>query len=232
MTGIINVYKEKGYTSFDVVAIVRRLCKVKKVGHTGTLDPQAEGVLPVCVGRAATRLAGIITDGGKSYQAELILGMTTDTGDHTGQVLTRSESIPPIQDILEAAKSFEGGYMQVPPMYSALKINGQRLYKLARAGQTVERAPRPVEISRINLLEGSGNRIWIEVDCGKGTYIRSLCEDIGAKLNCGGCMGDLIRTKSGPFTVESALRLSELESLIEEERFDSFLLPPEVVTYG
>ena len=264
MTGIINIYKEKDYTSHDVVAIVRKLLsnvakkdnskKGKiKVGHTGTLDPQAEGVLPICVGRA-TKLADYLTNGtelsapDKSYRAELILGMTTDTDDHTGKILTGgsidsnyniderarslSESkislagIPlarmPLTRIEEAVLSFVGGYMQTPPMYSAIKIDGKKLYDLARAGKTVERKPRHVDISRIAIVDINleNNRLWLEVDCSKGTYIRSLCADIGQKLGCGGCMGDLIRTKSGTFCLENSIRLSELKLAVEENSWD------------
>lgn len=252
--GVINIYKEKGYSSHDVVAIVRRLLRTKKVGHTGTLDPQAEGVLPICVGRA-TKLAGYLTNEGKSYRAELILGKTTDTGDHTGTVLSHNKvsssgdatflsfADMDYRRIKEVIESFVGGYMQIPPMYSAIKVNGQRLYKLARAGIEVERKARPVEISRIEILADGDDRLdcnvdqldcsavqvvsdthhlvsvthqlTLDIDCGKGTYIRSLCEDIGEKLGCGGCMGNLVRTRSGVFTVKNALRLSELEQAIK-----------------
>lgn len=230
MTGVINVYKEKGYTSFDVVAIIRKLLSKGhkgriKTGHTGTLDPQAEGVLPICVGRA-TKLAGHLTDTGKSYRAELILGITTDTCDNTGQILSKSSVNFDIKKIEEAVMSFSGGYMQVPPMYSALKVNGQRLHELARAGKTVERSPRKVEISRIAIIDKdpANNRLVLDVDCGKGTYIRSLCADIGQKLGCGGCMGDLTRTKSGGFHIENALGISDIKQAAEENRRD-FLIP-------
>ncbi|MCL2398424.1 MAG: tRNA pseudouridine(55) synthase TruB [Defluviitaleaceae bacterium] len=254
MTGIINIYKEKGYTSHDVVAIVRKLLsnykkdieesqekdntdkkgKKRKIktGHTGTLDPQAEGVLPICVGRA-TKLADYLTVGighstsDKSYRAELILGMTTDTDDHTGKILTTGSTDGiKISAIEEVITSFIGGYMQTPPMYSAIKIEGKKLYDLARAGKTVERKSRHVDIPRIAITDINleNNRLWIEVDCSKGTYIRSLCADIGQKLGCGGCMGDLIRTKSGTFHLKDSIYLSELKPAIEENRRD-FLMP-------
>ena len=228
MTGVINIYKEKGYTSHDVVAIVRKMLgkaynsKIK-TGHTGTLDPQAEGVLPICVGRA-TKLAGYLTATDKSYQAELILGMTTDTYDVTGQILTTA---PVDADFLksaaikEAVDFFIGGYEQTPPMYSALKVNGKKLYELARAGKSIEVNSRWVDIKDINIIKDKAainknsiainkNSIWLNIDCGKGTYIRSLCADIGSKLGCGGCMGNLIRTKTGTFTIDKSMRLSEL----------------------
>jgi len=219
MNGVINVYKEKGYTSHDVVAIIRKRLGRVKTGHTGTLDPQAEGVLPVCIGRA-TKLADYLMAADKSYRAELILGTTTDTDDQTGQVLSTSPVNYSEAAIQQAVAFFEGTYMQMPPMYSALKIKGKKLYQLAREGKTVERKAREVIISCINILEINENRIWMDVDCGKGTYIRSLCADIGQKLGCGGCMGDLIRTKSGSFTLENASRIDEIDkhSIIPIER--------------
>ena len=209
MNGVINVYKEKSYTSHDVVAIIRKRLGRIKTGHTGTLDPQAEGVLPVCIGRA-TKLADYLMATDKSYKAELILGITTDTDDHTGQVLNTAPVNYSEAAIQQAVAFFEGTYMQMPPMYSALKVNGKKLYQLAREGKTVERKAREVTISRITILEINKNRIWMDVDCSKGTYIRSLCADIGKKLGCGACMGNLIRTKSGNFTVENAVRLDEI----------------------
>jgi tRNA pseudouridine55 synthase len=194
------------------------------VGHTGTLDPQAEGVLPVCVGRA-TKLAGSLTAQDKSYLAELVLGITTDTGDTTGAVTSTSDVNVSLPDIEKCVSSFVGGYMQVPPMYSAIKVNGKKLYELARAGKTIEREARFVEIYRIEIKEAGCSeaancRIWLDIDCGKGTYIRSLCEDIGGKLGCGGTMGALTRTRSGAFALENALRLSEIERKIKEDSWD------------
>lgn len=233
INGVINVYKEKGYTSHDVVAVVRKYLRIYaaehgkiKVGHTGTLDPQAEGVLPICVGRA-TKLAGDLTAQNKSYRAQLILGLTTDTGDHTGQTLTSCKVDVSPDALSEAINHFVGGYMQTPPMYSAIKIGGKKLYELARQGKSVEREPRHVEIFSIKMIEEnmSDNRMWLDIDCGKGTYIRSLCEDIGKRLNCGGCMGDLIRTKSGMLTVDNTLRLHEIEQIMKDGRWD-FLINP------
>jgi len=209
MTGVINVYKEKGYTSHDVVAIVRKKFGRIKTGHTGTLDPQAEGVLPICLGRA-TKLAGYLTAQDKSYRAELILGLTTDTYDNSGTTLTTAPVDYTIQEIREAVDFFVGSYMQMPPMYSAIRVGGKRLYELAREGITIERKARQVEITRIEMKQ-ENNRLWLDIDCSKGTYIRSLCADIGEKLGCGACMGDLLRTRSGSFTLQNAQKLSELE---------------------
>ncbi|MCL2015324.1 MAG: tRNA pseudouridine(55) synthase TruB [Defluviitaleaceae bacterium] len=227
---MINVYKEKGYTSHDVVAVLRRILRTKKVGHTGTLDPQAEGVLPVCVGRA-TKLADFVMSENKTYVAEVILGMTTDTDDNWGKVQTSSPVTATDTEILAAVQSFVGGYMQVPPMYSAIKVNGERLYKLARKGETgenIKRPPRKVEIFNIKIVEFDKNAngvFTIEVECGKGTYIRSLCADIGKKLGCGACMGNLTRTKTGGFTLETAFRLSQIEKMAQAAEYSKFLTP-------
>lgn len=211
-SGIINVYKEKGFTSFDVVAKLRGILKTKKIGHTGTLDPDAEGVLPVCIGRA-TRVCDILTEKDKVYEAVLLLGVETDTQDTSGQVLNEL----PVEMSEEAVKavitSFVGEYAQIPPMYSALKVNGRKLYELAREGKTVERSPRNVQIFSIEILEMALPRVRMNVHCSKGTYIRTLCHDIGQKLGCGGCMEKLLRTKVGVFTLENALKLSEIDEL-------------------
>ena len=231
MTGVINVYKEKDYTSHDVVAVVRKFLRQEygkiKIGHTGTLDPQAEGVLPICIGRA-TKIAANITADSKTYRAELILGLTTDTGDHVGKVIKTSEVKVTFEALEESVKSFTPGYMQIPPMYSALKINGKKLYELARQGKTVERQPRYVEIPRIDILGWNNNdRAWLDIDCGKGTYIRSLCEDIGQKLQTGGCMGNLVRTRSGAFNLDDAVTLSKIEQLIKDGRLQEVMHEPE-----
>lgn len=200
ISGILNIYKEKGYTSHDVVAKLRGIVGQKKIGHTGTLDPDAEGVLPVCLGRA-TKVCGLLTDKDKTYEAVLLLGRTTDTQDATGQILSERPLISDGREITpEMAKAcvmnFEGEYDQVPPMYSALKVNGKKLYELAREGKTVERKSRKVSIRRIRITEIDLPRIRMEVECSKGTYIRTLCHDIGEKLGCGGCMESLLRTGS------------------------------------
>lgn len=216
INGIINVYKEKGYTSFDVVARLRGILKTKKIGHTGTLDPDAEGVLPVCLGKA-TKVCGLLTDKKKEYETVMLLGKTTDTQDISGAVLAEQEVLTPEQEVRRAVMSFVGDYMQVPPMYSALKVNGKKLCDLARAGVTVERKARPVTIFSIEILEIMLPRVRMRVNCSKGTYIRTLCQDIGEKLGCGACMEKLLRTRVSEFGVEDALRLSEIEALVEKE---------------
>lgn len=214
-SGIINVYKEKGFTSFDVVAKLRGILKTKKIGHTGTLDPDAEGVLPVCIGRA-TKVCDILTDKDKVYEAVLLLGVETDTQDTTGEILKElpveeSESV-----VKEAILSFVGEYAQIPPMYSALKVNGKKLYELAREGKTVERKARNVQIFSIEILEMDLPRVRMSVHCSKGTYIRTLCHDIGQKLGCGGCMEKLLRTKAGIFELADTLKLAEIDVLAKE----------------
>lgn len=213
--GIINVYKEKGFTSFDVVAKARGIFKQKKIGHTGTLDPDAEGVLPLCFGKA-TKVCELLTEKRKEYKAVMLLGKVTDTQDISGTVLEEREVNITEEEVCAAVLSFTGDIMQIPPMYSALKVNGQKLCDLARAGKTVERKARPVTIYEIEILNIELPRVTIRVNCSKGTYIRTLCEDIGAKLKCGACMESLLRTKVSEFYVEDALKLSELEALVKE----------------
>ncbi|GKX31746.1 tRNA pseudouridine synthase B [Vallitalea longa] len=222
MNGIINIYKEKGYTSFDVVAILRKKLRIKKVGHTGTLDPEAEGVLPVCIGKA-TKVADYITDTTKIYQATMTLGIETDTQDHTGKILNQKEVTSTHEEIEEAIKSFIGDYKQVPPMYSALKVNGKRLYELARQGKTVERKARDIYIYDIEIIKIEGNNIDIKVECSKGTYIRTLCADIGAELGCGAHMSKLVRTKSSLFHIESSLKLKEIDYYIENNSLNEII---------
>ena len=210
--GIINIYKEKGFTSHDVVAKMRGICKQKKIGHTGTLDPDATGVLPVCLG-SGTKLCDMLTDKDKEYVAELLLGVETDTQDISGQVLRECAPVMDEETVREAVLSFQGEYMQVPPMYSALKVNGKKLYELARAGKEVERQARPVNIQEIEILEMQLPVVKIRVACSKGTYIRTLCADIGEKLGCGGTMQSLLRTRVGIFKAEDAITLTQLEEL-------------------
>ena len=184
--GIINVYKEKGFTSHDVVAKLRGIVGQKKIGHTGTLDPDATGVLPVCLGKA-TKLCDLLTDKNKTYEAVLLLGKTTDTQDITGEVLEeKSTEALTEEKVREAIEGFIGDYEQIPPMYSALKVNGKKLYELAREGKVIERKARPVKILDIQILEIDLPKVRMEVSCSKGTYIRTLCHDIGDKLGCGG----------------------------------------------
>ncbi|BCK00100.1 tRNA pseudouridine(55) synthase TruB [Anaerocolumna chitinilytica] len=213
INGIINVYKEKGYTSHDVVAKLRGILKQKKIGHTGTLDPDAEGVLPVCLGNA-TKLCDILTDKSKAYRAVLLLGITTDTQDITGKVMEERAVTAGKEEILEAILSFRGSYDQIPPMYSALKVGGKRLYELAREGKEIPRESRKVELHSITVesLDMNTKEAVIVVECSKGTYIRTLCHDIGEKLLCGGCMKALTRIRSGEFDITESLKLGEIET--------------------
>lgn len=224
--GILLVHKPAGITSFDVVARIRRLYGTKKVGHTGTLDPMATGLLGVLVGRAV-KASEFLTEKDKEYIAGLRLGLTTDTEDTTGKTLTESDDIPPKETVLETAKTFVGDIMQVPPLYSALKVNGQKLVDLARQGITVEREARPITIYALD-IDGDGKDYTMRVACSKGTYIRTLCADIGAKLGCGGAMSSLIRTKAGIFDLENAYTLEALEAMTPEERYAK-LLPTELL---
>ena len=227
MDGIFNIYKEKGFTSHDVVAIVRRTIHMKKVGHTGTLDPDAEGVLPVCVGKA-TKLSDVIMDGRKSYRAMLRLGMTTTTEDASGEVLETKEVDFNEDKIREVVASFIGKLEQVPPMYSAVKVNGKKLYELAREGKEIERKSRTIEVYDIRIRQFlPPDRVEIDVDCSKGTYIRTLCSDIGKALGCGGHMAELLRTRTGAFSLENAIKLDELKALAEQEKVETVLLTME-----
>lgn len=216
INGIVNVYKEKGFTSFDVVAKMRGMFHQKKIGHTGTLDPDAEGVLPVCLGKA-TKVCDLLTDKDKEYKAVLLLGQETDTQDVSGMVLNESPVTVTEDEVREAILSFVGDYEQVPPMYSALKVNGQKLCDLARKGITVERKARLVTIHKIEIISINLPEVEMIVSCSKGTYIRTLCDDIGKKLGCYGCMKSLLRTRVDKFTVERALTLAQLQQLIEEK---------------
>lgn len=230
MNGVINIYKNTGMTSFDVVAMVRRVAKMKKVGHTGTLDPAASGVLPVCLGKA-TKIIDYIMENKKVYRVNLKLGMVTDTYDLEGEVLREEEASHITKDeILNCINSFVGTIDQVPPMYSALKQNGVRLYELARQGIEVHREARKITIYSIeNIKIESNDNIQMDVCCSKGTYIRSLCYDIGEKLNVGATMTALERIQNGPFTKEEAINIEDLtEELLEkhiisiEKALDSF----------
>ncbi len=223
--GIINVYKEKGFTSHDVVAKLRGMTKQRKIGHTGTLDPDATGVLPVCLGRA-TKLCDLLTDKDKTYETVLLLGVTTDTQDVSGEVLDRRSTKELTEtQVREAVQSFVGEYDQIPPMYSALKVNGRKLYELAREGKTIERKARRVKIYEIEILEMQLPRVRMRVTCSKGTYIRTLCHDIGEKLSCGGCMEELVRTKVSRFEIGEAYTLDEISELCREEKLQRVVLP-------
>ena len=227
--GMINVYKEPGYTSHDVVARLRGILKQKKIGHTGTLDPAAQGVLPVCLG-IGTRLCDLLTDRDKTYCAVLLLGQETDTQDITGKVLREEREKAMTLDeenIRRTVGGFIGDYNQIPPMYSALKVQGKKLYELARQGKTVEREARPVKIYEIEIEEISLPRIRLTVSCSKGTYIRTLCHDIGEALGCAGCMEQLTRTRASGFRIEDSLKLDEIEALAGEGRIAERIVPVE-----
>ena len=224
MDGILNVYKEKGYTSHDVVAKLRGILKQKKIGHTGTLDPEAQGVLPVCLGNA-TKVCDILTDQDKVYSTVLLLGKETDTQDCTGQVQREQEVTVSEEEVRTCIASFVGAYSQVPPMYSALKVNGKKLYELAREGKTVERQARTVQIYEICITKICLPRIFMTVSCSKGTYIRTLCHDIGQKLGCGGCMESLLRQKVSVFTLDHAKTLAQIEAMKKEGALLDFVIP-------
>ena len=218
MNGIVIVDKPQGWTSQDVTARLRRVFNTRRIGHGGTLDPMATGVLPVFVGRA-TRGVEFFEHAEKTYETVLRLGMTTDTEDVTGTVLSESP-VSVTQEQAEAAlEQFRGEIMQVPPMYSALKVNGQKLCDLARKGREVERQPRPITIHELTLLEMGETTLRLRVRCSKGTYIRTLCKDIGEALGCGGCMAELRRTSAGEYTIEEAVPLQMLLDTQEPENY-------------
>lgn len=223
--GAIVINKSPGFTSHDVVAKLRGITGQKKIGHTGTLDPDAEGVLIVCLG-AATRISDMLMDESKEYEAVMLLGVTTDTQDMSGEVLDeRSTKGLSEDEVTRAIKSFIGDISQIPPMYSAIKQNGKKLYELARAGVEVERKPRDITIHDIEIINMDLPEVTIRVSCSKGTYIRTLCNDIGEKLGCGASMKHLTRTKSGSFTIEKSLTLDEVQALKDSGRLDEAVTP-------
>lgn len=227
--GIINVYKEKGYTSFDVVARMRGICGQKKIGHTGTLDPDAEGVLPVCLGKA-TKVCDMLTDSDKVYRAVMQLGVETDTQDMTGTILKEADTSGLAEQyVMGAVMQFEGEIFQVPPMYSALKVNGKKLCDLARAGVTVERKARPVTIYKIFVENIELPYVTMTVSCSKGTYIRTLCHDIGAKLGCGAAMKSLVRLQAAGYRIEDAYKLDALQEFSESGTLKDVVTPIERV---
>lgn len=229
MNGIICIYKEKGPTSFDVVAAVRHIFGTKKVGHGGTLDPLAEGVLPIFIG-SATKAADFCPDDTKQYRAGFKFGITTDTQDITGNVLALSNQYVSRNKMIMIERKFKGEQQQVPPMYSAIKVNGQKLYDLARKGVEVERKPRTVTIYDLKIENYENNQGTMLVTCSKGTYIRTLIHDIGRELGVGGVMTSLVRTKSGVFTVEQCYSLGDLAGRSPEE-LEKLLMPIEEL-YG
>ena len=222
--GILNIYKEKGYTSHDVVAKLRGILRQKKIGHTGTLDPEAQGVLPVCLGRA-TKVCDMLTGYRKSYRSVLRLGIVTDTQDMTGQILSEAEVSCKEDEIISCIQGFTGRQQQIPPMYSALKVGGKKLYELARRGIEVERKARGIEIFSINIEEIRLPYVTMTVECSKGTYIRTLCHDIGQALGCGGCMESLLRIKVGTFAAEDSVKLAEVEKLYRENKLSEIVIP-------
>ncbi|MBR2353662.1 MAG: tRNA pseudouridine(55) synthase TruB [Clostridia bacterium] len=225
-SGLLIVNKHSGVTSHDIVGKVRRLFGTRRVGHTGTLDPMASGVLVVLIGRAAKAAEYLVADE-KKYRALLCLGLTTDTEDTTGTVLSHTDQIPTKEEILSVCDKFMGEIEQIPPMYSALKVDGQKLCDLARKGVTVERKPRPVTVYELSCSSTEQQDQYIlDVHCSSGTYIRTLCADIGASLGCGGAMGDLCRTETGGFSLCDAHTVAELEAMTEDERL-SCLIPTE-----
>lgn len=230
MDGILLIDKPIGKTSHDMVYFVRRLTGIKKVGHTGTLDPDATGVLPVCIGKA-TKVCDMLTASDKIYEAVLALGKTTDTQDASGNVLTEKEVNVTCDDIIRITESFIGEIEQIPPMFSAIKKDGKKLYELARQGITIEREPRKVTIFDIKVknIDLSLNIIRLVVHCSKGTYIRTLCEDIGNALGCGGYMHSLRRLSSGGFSIENCSTCDELKEIAELGKLSDYIIPADKV---
>ena len=222
MDGIIVVNKEQDYTSFDVVAKLRGILKQKKMGHTGTLDPMATGVLPVCLG-AGTKLCDMMTDSKKIYRVEMLLGKDYDTEDVTGELLAESPVNVSEEEVRTCVTTFVGELEQLPPMYSAVKVNGKKLCDYARAGKEVERKPRKVTIYGIEIEKINLPVVTMKVSCSKGTYIRTLCREIGEKLGCHGCMQSLVRTYTGGFSIEEAKTIDEIERYRDEGRLGELL---------
>jgi tRNA pseudouridine55 synthase len=225
MNGILNILKPTGMTSHDVVSSVRRILNMKKAGHAGTLDPNVAGVMVICVGKG-TKLSDYLMSGDKEYICELVLGQSTDTQDSYGVVADKADSVNVSREgIINVLKEFEGEQMQVPPMYSAVKLNGKKLYEYARQNITVEKPGKLIEIKEIKLLKFEGTRVLIQVKCSKGTYMRTLCNDIGEKLGIYGHMGVLIRTEAKGLRIENSVTLDELKFLFENNRLNECLLP-------
>ncbi|GER83217.1 tRNA pseudouridine synthase B [Thermogemmatispora aurantia] len=228
MDGILNINKPVGLTSHDVVARVRRLLRQQRVGHAGTLDPLASGVLPVCVG-LATRVADYLSESGKAYQAEIVLGVETDTYDREGQVLN-TQPVPDItrEQIESLLRTFLGPQLQVPPPYSAIKLQGEPAYRRARAGESLKLEARPVVIERLVLLAWEKPRLQLEIECSKGTYIRSLAHDLGQRLGCGAYLSALLRTRSGPLTLQESITLEQLAEALASGNLERYLLPLDI----
>lgn len=224
MNGLIIINKEDGFTSHDVVAKMRGICKQRKIGHTGTLDPMATGVLPVCLGKG-TGVCSYLTDSDKEYRGKFRLGIQTDTQDIRGTILETKEVYCTQEDVRNLISTFIGKQEQMPPMYSALKVNGQKLCDLARSGKVIERALRPIEIYNITILDIQMPEVEILVSCSKGTYIRTLCHDIGEKLGCGACLIELERTKAAGFTLDQAITLKQLQELKDNDQLEQVCIP-------
>ncbi len=237
INGVINVYKETGYTSRDAVSRLSGILRQRKIGHTGTLDPAAEGVLPMCVGKA-TKLCELLTDHTKQYLAVMKLGIATDTEDTTGEITSRTdfddrwyEETLSYDYVSGIIKGFSGTQLQTPPMYSAKRIGGKRLYELAREGKVVERKPCEITIHNIEIknINAAEREISILVDCSKGTYIRTLCKDIGEKLGCKAAMKSLLRTKTGDFYMENSYKLDEIEQMVKDGKLQDIIIPVEEI---
>ena len=228
INGVINVYKEPCFTSHDVVAKLRGILKQKKIGHMGTLDPNAVGVLPVCLGKA-TKLCDILSEKDKTYNATLLLGLDTDTQDTSGEVISKADtdSIMELSEdkVFETIKSYIGDYDQIPPMFSAIKIGGEKLYNLARRGEVIERPARHCRIIDITVTKMELPRVDLHVTCSKGTYIRTLCHDIGKDLGVGGCMEKLVRTKVERFSVEDSITLKQIEEFRDNNTLEDYITP-------
>ncbi len=230
--GIIVVKKEKHFTSFDVVAVLRGICRQKKIGHTGTLDPDAEGVLPVCLGNA-TKICEFLTDGVKEYRAEMVFGIVTDTQDTTGTVLSSRDTSGLTEEMVrDACTKMQGEIRQIPPMYSAKKVNGKKLVDLARKGIEVDRPARPVTIYELRIEEISLPKLTFTVRCSKGTYVRTICHDLGQILGCGGAMTSLLRTEASGFSLEDALTLDEIRDIAAREELEDIIRPVSLVFSG
>lgn len=226
LNGVLNIYKEKGYTSHDIVAKMRGILKQKKIGHTGTLDPDATGVLPICLGQA-TKLCDMLVEHDKTYKAVMLLGTETDTQDISGKILSEKPVTCSEELVKNTVLGYIGIYNQVPPMYSARKVNGKKLYELARQGKVVERESKQVSIHDIHIEEINLPEVTMTVKCSKGTYIRTLCHDIGQTLGCGACMENLIRTQTGQFRLEESITLSQLEKIRDEGFLEQYIISVE-----
>lgn len=229
MDGILNINKATGMTSHDVVARIRKLLRQKRVGHAGTLDPAASGVLPICVGQG-TRVAEYLSESGKAYQAEIVFGAVTDTYDREGSIIRTASTTDLTLPRIEAALvTFLGPQMQMPPRYSAIKLQGQPAYKRVRAGEEITLAPRPINITRIEILSWLPPRLTLAIECSKGTYIRSLAYDLGERLGCGAYLAALVRTRSGPFLLRESITLEQLTEAADSGIIQQHLFPPDRV---